>query len=116
EHGLAEYRLAMSHIKAGDAATALTHAQEYLRIATENGSDPGDVFFAHEAFARSKLLAGDVPGAREQRDTMNALLPTMTDESFREFAAGEMAKFDKSLPRERGRRREPHTTLRSPWK
>src|SRR5262245_18716266 len=49
EAGLAEYRLAMSHLKAGDARAALSHANEYLRITNESDKDPGDVFFSHEA-------------------------------------------------------------------
>jgi tetratricopeptide (TPR) repeat protein len=115
EAGLAEYRLAMSHLKAGDAATALTHANEYLRIAGENGSEPGDVFFAHEAIARSHLAAGDVAAARAERALMNDVLPTIADESFRTYCAGELKKLDAALPRERAPREAP-AALRSPWK
>jgi tetratricopeptide (TPR) repeat protein len=115
EAGLAEYRLAMSHVKAGDAATALTHANEYLRIANENGKEPGDVFFAHEAIARSHLAAGDVAAARAERAAMNDVLPTISDETFRSFCAAELKKLDDALPRKRPAR-EPHAALRSPWK
>ena len=45
----AEYRLSMSYLKAGDAEQALVHANECLRICTENGALPLDMFFAHEA-------------------------------------------------------------------
>jgi hypothetical protein len=115
EAGLAEYRLAMSHLKAGDAATALSHANEYLRITGENGNDPGDVFFAHEAVARSQLAAGDVAAARAERALMNDALPTIADESFRSYCAGELKKLDAALPRKRPAR-EPQGALRSPWK
>jgi len=115
EAGLAEYRLAMSHLKAGDAATALTHANEYLRIADDNGKEPGDVFFAHEAIARSHLAAGDVAAARAERAAMNDVLPTIADETFRAVCAGELAKLDAALPRKRPAR-DPLAALRSPWK
>lgn len=92
-----EYRLAMSHIKAGDAATALRHAQHCHRIVIENGNDAGEAFFAHEAIARSHLAAGDAAAARIEREVMVALVPTVADEGFRSFCAEELAKLDAEL-------------------
>jgi hypothetical protein len=93
----AEYRLAMSHLKAGDAASALLHAAECLRIVETNGSDPGETFFAREALSRGKLASGDIPGARGERDAMAKTLPTIEDEDFRSIAAEELAKLDAAL-------------------
>jgi tetratricopeptide (TPR) repeat protein len=94
----AEYRLAMSRLKAGDAAGALGHAENCLRIVEENGSDAGESFFAHEAIARARLASGDVDAARAERETMATLLPAVADESFRGFCAQELAKLDAALP------------------
>ncbi|MCE9636761.1 MAG: hypothetical protein K8T90_13740 [Planctomycetes bacterium] len=93
----AEYRLTMSHIKAGNAATALGHAQRCLAIVEENGSDPGEAFFAHEALAQSRLAASDTSGARAERASMATILPTITDADFRSFCAEELAKLDAKL-------------------
>jgi len=93
----AEYRLAMSHIKAGDAATALRHANECLRIVEANGSDAGEAFFAHEAIAQALRCAGDFAGAIGERARMTAILPTIADEGFRSFAAEELARLDAAL-------------------
>jgi hypothetical protein len=93
----AEYRLAMSHIKAGHAQTALAHAQRCQALVEENGSDPGEAFFAHEAIARAHLAADRIGAAREAREAMAALLPKVTDESFRTYCGGELAKLDDVL-------------------
>lgn len=93
----ADYRLAMSYIKAGDPATALTHARRCFAIIEENGSDPGEAFFAHEALARAQLAGGDAQASRHERDKMSTLLPGVADESFRSFCAQELAKLEAML-------------------
>jgi hypothetical protein len=93
----AEYRLAMTHIKAGDAAAALRHAANCRRIIEENGSDAFETAFAREALAKAKLKGGDVAGARYERDAMAATVPTIADEGSRSYVAAELAKLDVSL-------------------
>ena len=93
----AEYRLAMSHIKAGKLEPALAHARRCLTLVEENGTDPGEAFFAHEAIARAHLSAEQTRAAREERATMAELLPQVADESFRGYCAGELAKLDEVL-------------------
>lgn len=95
----AEYRLAMSYLKAGDAAAALSHALECLRIVTENGTDPGEAFFAHEAIARARLAGGDRAAATEARAAMETHLPKIADESFRSYCAGELARLKEAMAR-----------------
>jgi hypothetical protein len=95
----AEYRLAMSHVKAGNSSEALTHAQECLRIVAENGMDPGEAFFAHEAIARAQIAGGNLAAAMEARGTMEACLPRIADESFRIYCAGELAKLAEKIER-----------------
>jgi hypothetical protein len=93
----AEYRLALSNIKARNAEAALRHGEECLRIVEANGSDAGEAFFAHEAIARARLAAGDKAAAKRERDRMAEILPTIADEEFRSFAAGELPKLDADL-------------------
>jgi hypothetical protein len=93
----AEYRLALSHIKAGRTQEALRHARRCLAVVQENGSEPGEVFFAHEAIARAHLASKDIGAAREERARMAEVLPRVEDESFRAYCTGELAKLDASM-------------------
>jgi hypothetical protein len=114
----AEYRLAMSHVKAGDAKSALSHAKECLAIVGANGADAFESFFAREAVARAQLAAGYAGAARRERDDMAALLPAIADEDARKMAETELAKLDASIPapRERAHRPPKAGVLKSPWK
>jgi hypothetical protein len=88
----AEYRLAMSCIKAGLADRAAGHARECLRIVRENGSDAGELFFAHEAGARACVAAADGAGAAASTREAEAALTSITDDGFRDYCAGELEK------------------------
>ena len=97
----AEYRLAMSHLKAGNTSKALEHARECLRIVDANHLEAGERFFAHEALARA-LHAADplldrAQEARAERNRAAEQLETIEDASFRKFCAGELAKLDALL-------------------
>ncbi len=113
-----EYRLTMSHLKAGDAKSALGHAKECLAIVESNGSDPFEAFFAREAIARANLAGRNAGAARREHEAMTALLPSIADESARKFAADELAKLatDLPAPRERTPRAPKAGVLKSPWK
>ncbi len=94
----AEYRLAMSSLKAGDARSALGHAEACLRIVEENGSDPFESFFAREVLSLARLASADRAGARRDRDAAAARLPSIDDsEGNRSYCAGELAKLDAAL-------------------
>jgi hypothetical protein len=93
----AEYRLAMSHIKAGRAQAALGHAQRCLAVVEENGSEPGEAFFAHEAMARANLALEDSEAGRKERARMAEVLPRVEDESFRAYCTAELEKLDALL-------------------
>jgi hypothetical protein len=93
----AEYRLAMSHLKAEEPARALVHANECLRIVHENGMDPGEAFFAHEAIARAQLATGNRGAADEACEKMGSLLASIADESFRGYCDGELAKLRETV-------------------
>lgn len=57
----AEYRLAISHLKAGHFEDALRHANHCLNICIENNSDATELFFAHEALTRiNRVICEDL--------------------------------------------------------
>jgi hypothetical protein len=93
----AEYRLAMSHRKAGEGAAALRHATRCREIVRENGDPPDEAFFAHEAMALAYAAVGDADAARRERDAAAARLPAIADEGFRAYCAGELAKLHGAL-------------------
>ena len=113
-----EYRLTMSHLKAGDARSALGHAKECLSVVEANGSDPFEAFFAREAIARASLAGRNAGAARREHEAMTALLPSIADEGARKFAQDELAKLaaDLPAPRERTPRAPKAGVLKSPWK
>jgi tetratricopeptide (TPR) repeat protein len=91
-----EYRLAMSHLKAGEAAAALAAARRCREIVVKNGDDPFEAFFAHEALARAHHALGDEAAARREGDGAAALLPKIEEDS-RAYCEGESKKLDATL-------------------
>jgi hypothetical protein len=81
----AEYRLCMSHLKAGAVTEARGHGEACLRIVRENGGDPGESFFAHEACARAAHAAGDLPAAVVHLEAASDALAGIEDAEFRAF-------------------------------
>jgi hypothetical protein len=59
----AEYRLAMSHLKAGDAAQARVHAEACLAIVEAHGNVPLEQFFGLEARCLAARAAGEADAA-----------------------------------------------------
>lgn len=68
----AEYVLAKSYLKAGDAAAAQRHAAQCLAICERSDAPPFERFFAHEALACAARAAGD--GAAFAREAQAARL------------------------------------------
>lgn len=57
----AEYRLSMSHLKAGNLEKALTHARVCEAICKENNAEPFEIFFAYEALTKvNRALCEDM--------------------------------------------------------
>ena len=92
----AEYRLAMTHVQAGEAEAAVAHARECLEICEANGSDPGEVFFANEALAVALHAAGDIDGARAAREAAAALVEKQ-DDSLKGYCSDCLGKLDARL-------------------
>jgi hypothetical protein len=59
----AHYRLAMSHLKAGNPVSALTHAERCLSIVDANGADPDERKYALEAVQAAKAAVSRAPAA-----------------------------------------------------
>lgn len=79
----AEYRLAQSHLAAGDAESAVAHAAHCLAIVEANGNEPGEAFFAREVSCLARRAAGDAAGATSEREAAAAVLPSIEDAEFR---------------------------------
>jgi hypothetical protein len=60
----AEYRLALCHLAAGDAARALAHAEACAAGVRAHGGDALEAFFAGEALARTHAALGHAAAAR----------------------------------------------------
>jgi hypothetical protein len=58
----ADYRLALSHLQAGDLAAARRHAQDCLERVQAHGDVPLEAFFGWEALARVERAAGNATG------------------------------------------------------
>lgn len=62
EVGRAEYRLAMSYMKANDFENALHHAQTCVQVCENEGGIPFEIFFAYEALALVEKARGNEQG------------------------------------------------------
>lgn len=58
----ADYRLAMSHLQAGQLPQARQHAQDCLEVVQANGNVPLETFFGWEALGRVERAAGNATG------------------------------------------------------
>jgi hypothetical protein len=61
----ADYRLAMSHLQAGDLPRARQHAQDCLEIVQAQGNVPLEAFFGWEALGRVERAAANTTGHRQ---------------------------------------------------
>jgi hypothetical protein len=61
----ADYRLAISHLQAGDLSRARQHAQDCLAIVQAQGNVPLEAFFGWEALGRIERAAGNHGGQQQ---------------------------------------------------
>jgi tetratricopeptide (TPR) repeat protein len=64
----AEYRLAMTYLKANDLRKAMEHAQTAIEIANENKAGPLELFFNYEALALVEKARGNPIGFAKSVD------------------------------------------------
>lgn len=75
----AEYRLAMSHLQAGDLPQARQHAQHCLEIVQAQGSVPLEAFFGWEALGRVDRAAGNSAGHQHALAQAGAAFAAMSE-------------------------------------
>jgi len=80
----AEYRLSMSQLAAGNAESALDHAQDCLGICAENDAPALELFFAHEALALARQAEGNPVAAQAAQARCAALLDEQ-DEDMKSY-------------------------------
>ena len=93
----AEYRLAMSHLVAGQPGPALEHAEQALALCDEHDAEPRERFFALEGVALARAALGDADAVKT-RDAACALLDAI-DEGDRAYCRGELEQLDAKLAR-----------------
>jgi tetratricopeptide (TPR) repeat protein len=76
----AEYRLAMSYLKAEDFPKALHHARLCLEIADKNGAEPLEFFFGNEALALAEKALGNGGGYARAVDEARAAFAKLGDD------------------------------------
>lgn len=92
----AEYRLAVCFLAVGDIGRAFIHARNGLVIVEEKGSNPLEMFFFQEAFARIHLGDGDPDSARRALKLMDQYLAKMSEDD-RTFCLGPREEVARSL-------------------
>lgn len=75
----ADYRLAMSHLQAGDLPQARRHAQDCLELVQANGQVPLEAFFGWEALGRVERAAGNATGHAQALAQAEAAFAALAD-------------------------------------
>ena len=76
----AEYRLAMSYLKAANLSEASQHAQRCLEIAAENKAAPLEFFFGNEALALVERARGNSSGYSKATEQLRAAFEQLSDD------------------------------------
>ncbi len=76
----AHYRLAHSHLKAGDVATARRHAEACLAVVAANGDEALEAFYGHEVLGRVEAAAGDRPAHARALEVARAAFGRLSPE------------------------------------
>ncbi len=92
----AEYRLAMTYIRADEPELALGHAEACLAICEEHGRDPIEMFFAYEARAYAAYAAEQDEVARASRASAADLLEQI-DGGMKDYCSSTLERLDRTL-------------------
>jgi hypothetical protein len=76
----AEYRLAMSHLKAGEPSQALQHARACLEICEANQAPALEFFFGYECLATVEAARGNEPGKAEATEKLESFFAKLSKE------------------------------------
>ncbi|MBI5719799.1 MAG: hypothetical protein HZC37_19175 [Burkholderiales bacterium] len=98
----AEYRLAISWLKAPDLAAARRHARKCLDLVREHEAPALEWFFGFEALARVERALGNGPAAQRAVQDMKAAFERL-DEGDREWCRPSLEKLSRLAPAAGGR-------------
>jgi len=93
----AEYRLAMSWLKAPDLAAARRHARKCLDLVREHEAPALEWFFGFEALAQVERALGNAPAAARAVQDMKAAFERL-DEGDREWCRPTLERFSRLAP------------------
>lgn len=93
----AEYRLAISWLKAPDLAAARRHARKCLDLVREHEAPPLEWFFGFEAMAQIERALGNAPAAARAVQDMKAAYERL-DEADREWCRPVLERFSRVAP------------------
>jgi hypothetical protein len=93
EEERAEYRLARSQLKAGNALPARMHAERCLQICQRNDAPPFELLFAFAVLALAHRACNDASAYGTARDRVVALLKEL-DEAERQGCLSELRELD----------------------
>jgi hypothetical protein len=90
QQAVGEWQCSRVYAVLGRSEPALHHARRCLELSTLDGVDPFVEASAHEAMARALALAGDLDGARIERDLAYGLAVNLEDDDDRGVIEGDL--------------------------
>jgi len=91
EWAIGEWQCSRVYAELMRPEACLVHARRCLALCEEHDLDGFIVASAHEALARALLIAGDLPGARAERDLAAGLAGALEDLEDRVVVEGDLA-------------------------
>lgn len=88
------WQISRAHALAGDATAARLFAERCLEVSVQAALPPFYLGYAHEALARSALVAGETALAREHLGRAREALSMVTDEESRALLASDLANLE----------------------
>ena len=90
QQAVGEWQCSRVYAALGRSEPALYHARLCLEISALDGVDPFVAASAHEAMARALAIAGDLDGARAERNAAYALAVDLDDDDDRGVIEGDL--------------------------
>ncbi len=90
QQAVGEWQCSRVYAALGRPEPALFHARRCLEISAVDGVDPFVEASAHEAMARALAIAGDMDGARAERNAAYALAVDLEDDDDRGVIEGDL--------------------------
>lgn len=87
-----EWQISRVYAVLGRAEPALHHGLRYLALVEENGLEPFDLGYAHEAIARAYQVAGDATQSAQHLQLAHAAAADVTDAEARDLLTTDLAQ------------------------